>query len=159
MSPYIKGRGSEYSNVLVLIDNSASMSGIYSGEETKLDVAKEQASDYVSSNDGARYTVLSASNTSDLLISGSSDKGRVKDAINNIEATDIAGSLENATSMVQSLAINNNSAAICMYISILLRNFSQGVDACIFSYASLQRFNADIFWLSTFCFKRYNNIK
>ncbi len=104
MSPYIKGRGSEYSNVLVLIDNSASMSGIYSGEETKLDVAKEQASDYVSSNDGARYTVLSASNTSDLLISGSSDKGRVKDAINNIEATDIAGSLENATSMVQSLA-------------------------------------------------------
>ena len=104
MSPYIKGRGSEYSNVLVLIDNSASMSGIYSGEETKLDVAKEQASDYVSSNDGARYTVLSASNTSDLLISGSSDKGRVKDAINNIEATDIAGSLENATSMVHSLA-------------------------------------------------------
>ena len=90
--------------MLVLIDNSASMSGIYSGEETKLDVAKEQASDYVSSNDGARYTVLSASNTSDLLISGSSDKGRVKDAINNIEATDIAGSLENATSMVHSLA-------------------------------------------------------
>ncbi len=54
--------------------------------------------------------------------------------------------------------INNTSAAICMYISILLRNFSQGVDACIFSYASFQRFNADIFWLSTFCFKRYNNI-
>lgn len=103
MSPYIKGHGSEYSNVLVLIDNSASMSGIYSGEETKLDVAKEQAADYVSSNDGARYTVLSASNTADLLISGSSDKGRVKDAIDNIEATDIAGSLENATSMAQSL--------------------------------------------------------
>ena len=36
---------------------------------------------------------MSASNTADLLISGSSDKGRVKDAINNIEATDIPGSL------------------------------------------------------------------
>ncbi|MCI8748825.1 MAG: VWA domain-containing protein [Lachnospiraceae bacterium] len=104
MSPYITGRSSEYSNVLVLIDNSASMSGIYSGEETKLDVAKEQAAEYVSNNDGARYTVMSASNTADLLISGSSDKGRVKDAIDNIEATDIPGSLENAISMAQSLS-------------------------------------------------------
>lgn len=103
MSPYITGRGSEYSNVLVLIDNSASMSGIYSGGETKLDVAKEQAADYVRSNDGSRYTVLSASNTADILISGSSDKERVKDAIDNIKTADIAGSLENATSMVQSL--------------------------------------------------------
>lgn len=80
------------------------MSGIYSGEETKLDVAKEQAAEYVSNNDGARYTVMSASNTADLLISGSSDKGRVKDAIDNIEATDIPGSLENAISMAQSLS-------------------------------------------------------
>ncbi len=104
MSPYITGRGSEYSNVLVIIDNSASMSGIYSGEETKLDVAKGQAADYVSNNDGARYTVMSVSNTADLLISGSSDKGRITDAIDNIEATDIAGSLENAVSMAQSLA-------------------------------------------------------
>lgn len=103
MSPYITGRGSEYSNVLVIIDNSASMSGIYSEGETKLDVAKEQAADYVNNNDGARYTIMSASNTADLLISGSSDKGRITDAIDNIEATDIAGSLENATSMAQSL--------------------------------------------------------
>ena len=105
MSPYITGHGSEYSNVLIIIDNSASMSGIYSGEETKLDVAKEQAADYVSNNDGARYTVISASNTADLLISSSSDKVRITDAIDNIEATDIAGSLENAMSMAQSLAV------------------------------------------------------
>ncbi|MCI9078278.1 MAG: VWA domain-containing protein [Lachnospiraceae bacterium] len=104
MSPYITGHGSEYSNVLIIIDNSASMSGIYTDGQTKLDVAKEQAADYVSNNDDVRYTVMSASNTPDLLISGSSDKVRITDAIDNIEATDIAGSLENATSMAQSLA-------------------------------------------------------
>lgn len=103
MSPYITGSGSEYSNVLIIIDNSASMSGLYSEDESKLDVAKEQAADYVNSNDGARYTIMTASNTPELIISGSDDKGRVSDAVNNIETTDIAGSLDQAASIVQSL--------------------------------------------------------
>jgi len=103
MSPYITGSGSEYSNVLIIIDNSASMSGLYSEDESKLDVAKEQAADYVNSNDGARYTIMTVSNTPELIISGSDDKGRVSDAVNNIETTDIAGSLDQAASMVQSL--------------------------------------------------------
>ena len=103
MAPYITGSGSEYSNVLIIIDNSASMSGLYSEDESKLDVAKEQAADYVNSNDGTRYTIMTVSNTPELIISGSDDKGRVSDAVNNIETTDIAGSLDQAASMVQSL--------------------------------------------------------
>lgn len=103
MSPYITGSGSEYSNVLIIIDNSASMSGLYSEDESKLDIAKEQAADYVNSNDGTRYTIMTVSNTPELIISGSDDKGRVSDAVNNIETTDIAGSLDQAASMVQSL--------------------------------------------------------
>lgn len=103
MSPYITGSGSEYSNVLIIIDNSASMSGLYSEDESKLDVAKEQTADYVNSNDGTRYTIMTVSNTPELIISGSDDKGRVSDAVNNIETTDIAGSLDQAASMVQSL--------------------------------------------------------
>lgn len=103
MSPYITGSGSEYSNVLIIIDNSASMSGLYSEDESKLDVAKEQAADYVNSNDGTRYTIMTVSNTPELIISGSDDKGRVSDAVNNIETTDIAGSIDQAASMVQSL--------------------------------------------------------
>ncbi len=103
MSPYITGSGSEYSNVLIIIDNSASMSGLYSEDESKLDVAKEQAADYVNSNDGTRYTIMTVSNTPELIISGSDDKGRVSDAVNNVETTDIVGSLDQAASMVQSL--------------------------------------------------------
>lgn len=102
MSPYIKGKGKGYANVLILIDNSASMSGMYTEDETKLETAKEQAADYVNSDDGARFTVLSASATAGLEISGSGDKKRVIDAIENIEATDTAGSLEPGISMVQS---------------------------------------------------------
>lgn len=105
MSPYIAGSGKGYSNVLIIIDNSASMSGIYQDGESKLDTAKKQAQDYVSNNDGIRYTVMTASNTTDILVSGSSDKGRITDVINNIEATDIAGSLEMAQSMVQSMVL------------------------------------------------------
>ncbi len=105
MSPYITGNGKGYSNVLIIIDNSASMSGIYQDGESKLDTAKDQAKDYVSNNDGIRYTVMTASNTTDILVSGSSDKGRITDVINNIEATDIAGSLEMAQSMVQSMVL------------------------------------------------------
>lgn len=103
MSPYITGSGNGYSNVLIIIDNSASMSGLYSEDESKLDIAKEQAADYVNANDGTRYTIMTASNTPDLVISGSDDKGRVSDVINSIETTDIAGSLDQAASMVQSL--------------------------------------------------------
>lgn len=103
MSPYIAGSGSDYGNVIIMIDNSGSMNGVYSDGDSKLDIAKEQAKDFVNSNDGARYTVLSSGSTSVLEISGSFDKGDVTDAIENIEATDIAGSLESGVSMVQSL--------------------------------------------------------
>lgn len=48
---------------------------------------------------------MTASNTTELLLSGSSDKGRITDVINNIETTDIAGSLGIAESMVQSLVL------------------------------------------------------
>lgn len=104
LSPYITGSGSEYSNVLIMIDNSASMSGMYSENATKLETAKKQAVDYVNTNnDGVRYTVMTTGDTSSLEISGSDDKRRVMEAVNNIEATDIAGSLEAGISMAKSL--------------------------------------------------------
>ena len=114
MSPYITGSGSEYSNVLIIIDNSASMSGICKEEKSKLEEAKEQAAGYVDNND-ARYTVISASDTADILISGSGDKGRVKDVIDNIEATDIAGSAETAVNMAQSLASTWKSYKVIVF--------------------------------------------
>lgn len=103
MSPYIAGSGSEYSNILIMIDNSASMSGMYSESFTKLETAKKQAIDYVSSNDGVRYTVISAGSAPNLVVSSSDDKGRVADAINGIEATDVAGSLNVGINMAQSV--------------------------------------------------------
>lgn len=102
MSPYITGGNSEYSNVLIIIDNSASMSGLYSEDASKLDIAKKQAADYISANDGVRYTVMSAGSTPALIVSGSEDKGRVIDAIDSIEATDASGSLDSGISMAQS---------------------------------------------------------
>lgn len=103
MSPYIAGGGSEYLNMLIMIDNSASMSGMYSENDTKLETAKKQAIDYISANDGIRYTIMTAGSTSELIISGSDDKKRVIDAINSINATDISGSLNTGVSMAQSI--------------------------------------------------------
>lgn len=103
MSPYITGGDSEYSNVLIMLDNSASMSGMYSEGVTKLETAKTQAKDYVISNDDVRYTVMTAGSEPELIISGSDDKGRITAAIDSIAATDIAGSLDSGVSMAQSV--------------------------------------------------------
>ena len=69
MSPYIADRNSSGSNVLILIDNSASMGGIYSSETTKLEEAKSQSVDYVRKNNESKYTVISSAGSAVSVIS------------------------------------------------------------------------------------------
>ncbi len=104
MSPYIADRNSSGSNVLILIDNSASMGGIYSSETTKLEEAKSQSVDYVRKNNESKYTVISSAESAVSVISSSNDTASVIDAIENISQTDEAGSLDRGVAFAQSLA-------------------------------------------------------
>lgn len=104
MSPYIADRNSSGSNVLILIDNSASMGGIYSSDTTKLEVAKSQAVDYVRKNNESKYTVIASAGSAVSVISSSNDTASVVDAIENISQTDEAGSLDRGVAFAQSLA-------------------------------------------------------
>ncbi len=103
MSPYLTGRDSGYGDIIIMIDNSGSMSGIYSEGVTKLDEAKKQASDYINSGIDARFSVVSSNGYAGLEISGETDKKQVIDAVNNISETHREGAFDSGVSMVQSL--------------------------------------------------------
>ena len=103
MSPYLTGSDSGYDDIIIMIDNSGSMSGIYSDGITKLDEAKKQASDYINSGIDARFSVVSSNGYANLEISGETDKRQVIDAVNNIFETHREGALDTSVSMVQSL--------------------------------------------------------
>ena len=47
MSPYLKFGQKTYKNIIVLIDNTASMSALYDGEKTRLEEGKNLAEEYI----------------------------------------------------------------------------------------------------------------
>lgn len=103
-SPYFKSGGKVHSNLIVCIDNSGSMNGMYDDDMVKLDAAKEKAIDYISHYKGdSMVTVASANQTAQLLLSGSGDRGSIRNAIQNIESTDTAGNMETTVTLLQSV--------------------------------------------------------
>lgn len=103
-SPYFKNGGKAHGNLIICIDNSGSMNGMYDDSTKKLDAAKEKAIDYVSHyQGGSMVTVASANQTAQLLLSGSGDRGSIKTAIQDIESTDTAGNMETTVTLLQSV--------------------------------------------------------
>lgn len=49
MKPFLKFGGKEYKNLIVVIDNTASMSAIYEGDKSRLNEAKELSREYIKS--------------------------------------------------------------------------------------------------------------
>lgn len=47
MSPYLKFGQKTYKNIIVVIDNTASMSALYDGEKTRLEEGKNLAEEYI----------------------------------------------------------------------------------------------------------------
>lgn len=105
LMPYLQRKGGTAERVILCIDCSGSMNGVYDGKHTKLEEAKEQASAYV--NDlkaGTKVTLLSSGTVARLLATDSTDYGKVKAAIDSIEPSDIAGNLEAAVNMALPMA-------------------------------------------------------
>lgn len=103
--PYLANSRSVSKNMVLVLDNSGSMNARYTEKQTRLETAKEQAIDYVEQwNGNVNVTLLSCNNNVKVLLSGCSDTNKIKEAIYNIDSTDVAGNLESAVSMVQSMA-------------------------------------------------------
>ncbi len=102
-NPFIWWKNNSFENVVLVVDNSGSMSGL--GEKSrKLDEAREKAEEFVNSlSSGTRMTLISASSNFKVEVSGSTDRRLVIDKLKAIPATNSAGSLEDTYSLVKAI--------------------------------------------------------
>ena len=103
MGPWLKNIGKEQSQLVLVIDNSASMETIYEDDTTRLEAAKKAACAYVddSSSSTALY-VISGNQSAILELSNSTDKLEAKKVINSIEQTSLVGDMSTSLGLVSS---------------------------------------------------------
>ncbi|MDZ4861455.1 MAG: BatA and WFA domain-containing protein [Candidatus Hydrogenedentes bacterium] len=103
--PFIKTQGAAGQNLCVLIDRSASMQ-TREGEQTRLDLAKQQAVEMVNAMQrGDKMMVLSFAENSDVLCELTEDRSRLRGAIASIEPSDTATRLRDAFFVAHSLRL------------------------------------------------------
>lgn len=103
--PYLANSQTGAKNMVLVFDNSGSMNALYTGKESRLEAAKKQAVDYVEKwNGNVNVTILSCNRNAKVVLAGSSDTGKIKETIYQIDQTDVAGNVEPAVSMVESMA-------------------------------------------------------
>lgn len=104
MAPYLRSGGRAYDKVLILVDNSASMGAMYENKHTRLQEAIDQCKDYVDSlGEATEITLLTVNQETMILKSNCSNRGEVKEALDGIVLTDLAGSAESGISVAQSM--------------------------------------------------------
>ena len=114
-NPFLQLKNKEYENVIIVVDTSGSMSGI--GEkDTKLIEAKKKAEDLVDSLAyGSKITLITAGNKCKVEISNSQDKKEVINKIRSIDATNSAGNIDDAFSLVKAIADQHESYKVTYF--------------------------------------------
>lgn len=104
MNPFLKIGGKSYKNVIVVIDNSASMSAIYEDDKSRLDKGKELATEYIKSiKEGTNTYVVSFDDSSNLRVNGNLDKSTITKEINNIKQSYGSGDITESISFIEAL--------------------------------------------------------
>lgn len=115
MAPILKNRGKAGKNVVLILDNSASMEYLYKGEQTRLDAAKEQAEALLGRyEDNDSITLISCGSEPEVMYQGT-DKATVKRRIRDITITNEAGTLSNSTDYINSLVADMENVEIVCY--------------------------------------------
>lgn len=116
MAPFLKTGGRDFSQVILVLDDSASMNSIYVGERTRFDEAKARAKDYIDSlNENCAITVISATGGGEILASNVDNKQSVKAVIDKMRCTELAGTLEDCINMVGSVSAQWERYGITMF--------------------------------------------
>ena len=104
MSPFLAGCGRNSDHVVVVVDNSASMNAIHDGENTRLDKAISEASDYVKNlRIGTGISLITSNDEAVLMISSSEDRDEVIKKIKEIKPTMHAGNAAPGVEMVKTM--------------------------------------------------------
>ncbi len=114
MAPVIKNAGKSGENIILLIDNSASMEYMYDDKQTRLEEAKDEALSFIDSlEDNDTVTLITCSDDAELIYQGT-DKATVKARIKDVDATYSAGTLDLAETFVNSLIADlENVTVVC----------------------------------------------
>lgn len=103
-SPYLTKGGNDYKNIVIVIDNSGSMNACYDGKNTGLSIAKKKAKEYIEHvKSGVNVTLVTSNTEAQIILAGAEDKSTIKDAIDSIKITEVAGNLEPSLTLVKSL--------------------------------------------------------
>ncbi len=106
MAPFVMMNSVNGGSTTVIIDNSLSMRHKNADGQTRLEAAKEEAIDHISSANGD-ISVISVSDTADILIANSTDRNRIKELIRGVEASDKEGDLSEAYRLASTLESDN----------------------------------------------------
>ncbi|MCH5268404.1 MAG: VWA domain-containing protein [Lachnospiraceae bacterium] len=105
LMPYLQKRGGDTDRVILCIDCSGSMNGIYDGKRTKLEEAKQQAVKYMNQlKQGTKVTLITGGGSAKILVSDSTDYDKVIRELKKIEPTDMEGDLQAAVGMILPMA-------------------------------------------------------
>lgn len=103
MKPFLKFGGESYKNVIIVVDNTASMSTIYN-DKTRLQEAKNLAKDFLTSTeDGTNAYVVNFDGTGNLLSSGEAEKEVAEETIDGISQSYSYGDINDVVSLVKAV--------------------------------------------------------
>ncbi|GKU27617.1 vWA domain-containing protein [Clostridium folliculivorans] len=114
-NPFINIGSKNFENVIIVVDNSGSMSAI--GEKyTRLEEAEKKAEDMVKGlSSDSRITLVSASKNSKVELSGSTDRKEVINKIKAIKPTNSSGDINDTYSLIKSICNSYNSYKVVYY--------------------------------------------
>lgn len=102
--PFITVKGSDYSNLIIVIDNTGSMNAVYD-QSTRLEKAKDLASVLVkNAATGTQITIISSGRQPKVELNNTSDKLQALQKIKAIKATNSSGNINDAVSLVKALS-------------------------------------------------------
>ncbi|MBI2434580.1 MAG: VWA domain-containing protein [Candidatus Hydrogenedentes bacterium] len=105
--PFVEAEGTRGNYLCVILDLSASMQA-KEGEQTRLDLAKEQALALVDTMErGDRMMVISFADSADVLCELTENKHRLREAIQAVAARDTESRIHDVMSIMRSLAPDN----------------------------------------------------
>lgn len=104
MSPFMSIGGKSYKNVIMVIDNTASMNTIYDDSNSRLEQGKTLAKEYLNSTkDGTNTYIISYDGTSNLLLNGDFNKSNAASIIDKISASYSSGDISDVVSFVKAI--------------------------------------------------------
>ena len=104
MSPFISIGGKSYKNVIMVIDNTASMNTIYDDSNSRLEQGKTLAKEYLNSTkEGTNTYIISYDGTSNLLLNGDFNKSNAASIIDKISTSYSSGDISDVVSFVKAI--------------------------------------------------------